>query len=460
MTIEGSGDGTATARRTSAAAASAAAAATTTTPTHITHTTHSQRRRYYNEYQILYGFAFLVAVAGAVLRRRFHVATTTTDTDAYASCHGCYCVPDMGMAMGMLGSEEEEEDAQCPVEHIPRTDFDATFIATLRQITWLNPYTLDCDPYDNIAESVTMTDDDDEQQQQQQQRYVCQSEPPILARGGGACVVDYEYDIDEEMILVYQDDDNAVPSDTTDPSQQQQEEEEVPQTLGLMSVKNWSYRLRTYEGTFEQAMEEVAHVNEQQHQQHDGLYVTHAGPCGVCSSLQDLATYMEQGARLRMSATMCGFRGRFSERDGMACFQELGFTEACARVWYYNTKNTAKYCTEVCIPFVLSGAKPNDPLPTCPLTTCIECDEIYSGPIFQQFSGRTRRNSALRSSIVRPCSQMATLEQRDPRAFLWEAVQRRRRRRHNLQTGDIAPGAATTDAAAPLRDTNVNISIN
>lgn len=40
------------------------------------------------------------------------------------------------------------------------------------------------------------------------------------------------------------------------------------------------------------------------------------------------------------------------------------------------------------------------------LNPCLECDETKSGPIFKYYSGRTRRNSGIVSSIPRPASQM------------------------------------------------------
>jgi hypothetical protein len=164
-----------------------------------------------------------------------------------------------------------------------------------------------------------------------------------------------------------------------------------------------SYRLRTYPGSVEDA-------------HRDGLAVTHSGPCGACSSLQDLAAYMEQGPSLRSSSATCGIRGRlWGKADGLSCFLELGFTESCARIWYYNTCNTARHCLRQCAQFVLTHESPNDATkPGCPLSPCIECDEAYSGPLFTKFAGRTRRNSGLRSNIARRCSEMTVLEPHDP----------------------------------------------
>lgn len=45
----------------------------------------------------------------------------------------------------------------------------------------------------------------------------------------------------------------------------------------------------------------------------------------------------------------------------------------------------------------------NGPEPSCMLNECLYCDEVKSGPVFQAFAGRTRRNSGLRNPIMRPC---------------------------------------------------------
>lgn len=189
----------------------------------------------------------------------------------------------------------------------------------------------------------------------------CDTEPPL--EQGGACVIDYSFQSA-----------NVCPT---------------------------NYSLHTYDGTLEEAYS-------------SGMLVTHAGPCGACSSLQDLAAYMEQGADLRSMSSKCGFRGWISQRTGVNCFMSLGFTESCATAWYYNTKNTGKYCVGLCMRLVMSGRPPNRNDDTCSMETCIECDETHSGPLFKKYSGRTRRNSGLRSNIARLCSEMTHIEHQDP----------------------------------------------
>lgn len=175
---------------------------------------------------------------------------------------------------------------------------------------------------------------------------------------------------------------------------------EISPSSSSTCPNDYTYSLKTYEETAEQALA-------------NGRLVTHSNPCGVCSSLQDLAVYMNEGANLRNAAQSCGVRGILGERSGTKCFMDLGFTEPCAKMWYYNSLNTRKKCRWTCWKFYLFHKDPNTG-PPCDLSSCIECDEEKSGPLFDVFAGRTRRNSGLLSNIVRPCSQMQVLPQLDP----------------------------------------------
>lgn len=87
---------------------------------------------------------------------------------------------------------------------------------------------------------------------------------------------------------------------------------------------------------------------------------------------------------------------------------DIGFTTQCAEIWLYNTQNTRKECFGVCIwawimniPFTKPDGSLND---------CLQCDEDKSGPVFKYFSGRTRRNSGIRSEIDRPTDQIYPMD--------------------------------------------------
>lgn len=239
----------------------------------------------------------------------------------------------------------ENEGEMCPIDP-PFTNF-TSIIPTLRNLTLSNPIGPDaaCNPYTNETCALT----------------------PSQNLGGGACVVEMQ----------------------------------EPLTDFSSCPESWSYHLRTFSGTFEEATQQR-------------LFVTHNGSCGACSSLQDLAVYMEQGANLREASSRCGALGLIDADRAIQCFEEIGFSTEWATIWYFNTEKTAEACILLCAPFVLSGNSPNGDPPTCPLAPCIDCDETQAGPIFRAFAGRTRRNSGLLSDIIRPCDQVVRVEQVDP----------------------------------------------
>lgn len=133
-----------------------------------------------------------------------------------------------------------------------------------------------------------------------------------------------------------------------------------------------------------------------------GYIVTHFGNCGTCSTLRDLATYLEH-QNLTTPVRRCSLMVFFKKRT-LSCLQKLGFTKSCAETWYYNAKNTAKECLWSCAkswyfnePFNLADGK---------LNSCLACDERESGPIFKYVAGRTRRNSGIQSAIKRDTTEI------------------------------------------------------
>lgn len=269
----------------------------------------------------------LLSIATTATEQR--LSNETTNNDDYPTCGDCFCVPDSG--------------APCPYDEKPETDY-STLIPILKEFTWNNPMSLDCDPYLNNT--------------------TCDTNPPL--EQGGACLVDI-----------------------------------APNNATTTCPTDWTYDTRTYERTYQEALNE-------------GLYVTHSGACGTCSSLQDLAAYMETGPELQDLASTCGIRGQFNKTKGIQCFLDLGFTLGCANIWYYNTVNTRRDCLRVCVSYTVSGNGSNLPPPSCDLAACINCDEVNSGDIFKQYAGRTRRNSGLLSGIVRNCSEIIPLQQENP----------------------------------------------
>ena len=125
--------------------------------------------------------------------------------------------------------------------------------------------------------------------------------------------------------------------------------------------------------------------------------ITHKGHCGVCSTLKDLAVYM-QNKDLTAPVRSCGIFS-WLKPYFMECMRNLGFTPPCSDIWYYNARNTAKHCFGICLISWITGEPYNKKDGS--LNDCLKCDEDKSGPWFKLYSGRTRRNSGIRSEIDR-----------------------------------------------------------
>ena len=133
-----------------------------------------------------------------------------------------------------------------------------------------------------------------------------------------------------------------------------------------------------------------------------GAMITHYGACGLCSSMADLAVYMEK-TDLSGPVRQCAILGIAQGMDkSVKCLEDIGFSHACAQIWYYDSKHTRENC-QVC--FEMLNAKYQEPDGS--LNQCIQCDEDKSGPVFKAVAGRTRRNSGLPSALCRPCSSVA-----------------------------------------------------
>ncbi len=135
-----------------------------------------------------------------------------------------------------------------------------------------------------------------------------------------------------------------------------------------------------------------------------GFSVTHLGACGTCSSLQDLAVYLER-PDLTAPVRRCGVLHP-TRAGAIACLERLGFSPASARTWWSNVENTRSECLGVCL---LSWVErePSTRGPERRLNPCLRCDEERSGPVFKAVAGRTRRDSGIPSSIARPDAEVA-----------------------------------------------------
>jgi hypothetical protein len=132
-----------------------------------------------------------------------------------------------------------------------------------------------------------------------------------------------------------------------------------------------------------------------------GYAVTHYGACGTCSTLQDLAVYLEK-PDLTTPVRRCGIS--MEEAAVLACLKALGFSPPCAWTWLYNVQNTRHQCFSVCARSWVEGEESTH---QGHLNACLQCDEDRSGPVFKVTAGRTRRNSGIRSSIPRLDDEIA-----------------------------------------------------
>jgi hypothetical protein len=134
-----------------------------------------------------------------------------------------------------------------------------------------------------------------------------------------------------------------------------------------------------------------------------GAIPTHAGACGVCSTLADLAVYMRY-PDLTEPVRTCGLESGSQDRH-LACLGALGFTGPCAQVWYYNTLHTRDRCLLPCLEALGEPYHQADGS----LNACLVCDEVESGPVFKAVAGRTRRNTGVASAMCRPCSEVVPI---------------------------------------------------
>jgi hypothetical protein len=138
-----------------------------------------------------------------------------------------------------------------------------------------------------------------------------------------------------------------------------------------------------------------------------GFYVTHQGTCGACSTLRDLSIYLD--SNLTTLVRRCAFKTVYSMKRAKKCVQDVGFTDKCGEIWLFNARNTRKKCFSICM-WSWIWNEPNNK-PNGDLNDCLQCDEDLSGPIFKFESGRSRRNSGIKSEIDRPDQQVYDVDQ-------------------------------------------------
>ena len=147
-----------------------------------------------------------------------------------------------------------------------------------------------------------------------------------------------------------------------------------------------------------------------------GLTVAHCGPCGFCSNMADIETYVETRKTVAASAKLCGSVAVLGSYDDLVnCLEEkIHFSRPCTVCWADNMKSTASHCLFTCMKTLFTGFMSSNNVPDAGqpgwLNHCLQCDEKLSGTAFVTCSGVARRRLGIPSEIERnPEEQCATV---------------------------------------------------
>ncbi|KAG7368276.1 filamentous hemagglutinin family outer membrane protein [Nitzschia inconspicua] len=168
-----------------------------------------------------------------------------------------------------------------------------------------------------------------------------------------------------------------------------------PASGGGTCPDNFSYELKTVE-----SLEEALAA---------GDYVTHLGPCGACSSLQDLAT-MITTTQLPMRGNDCYWQSGGLGDIGTArtCFENLGFTTNCARILAsFQNRINLRGCPSFCAAFALGQGQD---APACSQSNvCSSCVDLIEER-YSIVAGRRTTNSGYPSWSASRCDDIAPLD--------------------------------------------------
>lgn len=129
----------------------------------------------------------------------------------------------------------------------------------------------------------------------------------------------------------------------------------------------------------------------------ENAVLTHYGPCGVCSSAQDLTVRM---GTLNSFWTETVPSCRSAGEDKLACFEELGFTNGCANLWASSLEAESTLCAAECGDNFFDGDT------SCVLAdSCRQCWVDQIEPNLNALAGRTMASSGIiEPDFKRSCS--------------------------------------------------------
>jgi len=210
---------------------------------------------------IIFNCLGFIAIAGTLV---WYFVYFAKDVDeSLADCDGCYCIPDNTTSFTCPSASTSTSTSTSTVVTSYPVE---SHLNVWKSQTILNPYVLNCNPYD---------DNDGKDGE-----VVCDTEPPLdpdkqwMKLGEIAvCAVHYEQKPQERRKQQQQSEIEVVPNDS---NTENIATPEISTSDSTGSCESGAYyRIKTYPSRSDA---ETA-----------GGFVTHIGHCGVCSTLQDLA---------------------------------------------------------------------------------------------------------------------------------------------------------------------------
>ena len=137
------------------------------------------------------------------------------------------------------------------------------------------------------------------------------------------------------------------------------------------------------------------------------MTIAHCGPCGFCSNLQDIKTFVATRKTVAMLAKQCGPIAVLGSYDELVnCLEgKIQFSRDCSVCWADNMKSTTAHCIFTCMKTLFTGFMANNNVANSGesgwLNQCLQCDERMSGPAFVTCSGVARRRLGIPSEIER-----------------------------------------------------------
>lgn len=151
------------------------------------------------------------------------------------------------------------------------------------------------------------------------------------------------------------------------------------------------YRIQNFESTNDAMMSNAS--------------LLHLGGCGVCSTAQDFGARIKNIATIDVESIKCGTSYTFT-RDFAAltsCYQKLGFTDDCSKLWAHFVATNGSKCAVPCFPDASGATQLNGPAPVCEPSGCLACQKDFRGE-FDKIAGIEFPNAGITERIAYSCS--------------------------------------------------------